>query len=161
MTAIKKIKRRGGPKPGTPSPLRGRPSPLRGRQLPHVWRSGPDPDHHRLWRKFLVARVQARYWHQAWTITWETYREIMLPYINQMGRKKDSWNLIRIDRNLPWTETNVIAAQRQTVVERKKAGHRTYLPEHELARRRAAMEKYKLKGYTGKRYHRYDDDDTK
>ena len=109
----------------------------------------------------MVARVQARYWHQEWTITWETYRTIMLPYINQMGRKKDSWNLIRIDRNLPWTETNVIAAQRKTVVERKKAGHRRYLPEHELERRRVNMEKYKLKGYTGKRYKRYDTEDTK
>jgi hypothetical protein len=78
-----------------------------------------------------------------------------------MGRRKDSWNLIRKDRNQPWTETNVVAAQRQTVVERKKAGHRSYLPPHETQRRREVMEKYKLKGYTGKRYHRYDDTDTK
>jgi len=85
----------------------------------------------------------------------------MLPYINQMGRKKASWNLIRKDRNLPWTETNVLAAQRKTVVEMKKAGHRTYLPQHELERRREAMEKYKLRGYTGKRYRRYDTEDHK
>ena len=78
-----------------------------------------------------------------------------------MGRKKDSWNLIRIDRNLPWTETNVIAAQRQQVVSQKKAGLRTYLPEHELERRRVNMEKYKQMGYTGKRYRRYDTEDTK
>jgi len=78
-----------------------------------------------------------------------------------MGRRKDSWNLIRRDRNLPWTETNVIAAQRKTVIEMKKAGHRSYLPPHETQRRREAMEKYKQRGYTGKRYHRYDTEDHK
>jgi hypothetical protein len=159
MKETKKIKRKGGPRPGTPSPLKGRPSPLRGRLYPHLWTSGPDPDHHRLWRKFLVAKNQAKYWHQEWTVSWEAYRDIMLPHINNMGRKKDSWNLVRKDRNLPWTELNVIAAQRKTVVEMKKAGHRTYLPEHELARRREAMIKYKQRGYTGKRYKRYDNND--
>ena len=153
---MNKIRKKGGPKPGTPSPLKGRPSPLRGRLLLHVWKSGPNPDHHRLWRKFLVARIQAKYWHQEWTVSWETYKDIMLPHINNMGRKKDSWNLVRKDRNLPWTETNVMAAQRKTVVSQKKAGLRTYLPEHELARRREAMEKYKQRGYKGKRYKRYD-----
>lgn len=160
MTAIKKIKRRGGPKPGTPSPLKGRPSPLRGRQLPHVWRSGPDPDHHRLWRKFLVARNQARYWQQEWSVTWEVYRDLMLPHVNNMGRKKTSWNLTRI-RAGAWSNDNVMAEQRQNILEQKKAGHRTYLPPHELERRRAAMEKYKQRGYTGKRYKRYDTEDTK
>jgi len=160
MTFIK-IKRRGGPAKGTPSPLRGRPSPLRGRLLPQVWRSGPDPDHHRLWRKFVVARNQARYWHQEWTVSWEVYRDLLLPHVNNLGRRKDAWNLIRRDRNQPWTELNVIAAQRQTVLDQKKAGHRPYLPPHERERRRVNMVKYKLKGYTGKRYKRYDDDDTK
>jgi len=153
---MNKIRKKGGPAKGTPSPLKGRPSPLRGRLYPHLWTSGPNPDHHRLWRKFLVAKNQAKYWHQEWTVSWEAYRDIMLPHINNMGRKKDSWNLVRKDRNLPWTELNVIAAQRKTVVESKKVGHRTYLPEHELARRRQVMEKYKQRGYKGKRYKRYD-----
>lgn len=153
---MNKIRKKGGPAKGTPSPLKGRPSPLRGRLYPHLWTSGPNPDHHRLWRKFLVARNQAKYWHQEWTVSWEVYRDIMLPHINNMGRKKTSWNLVRKDRTLPWTETNVIAAQRDTVVTSKKLGHRTYLPEHELARRREAMEKYKQRGYKGRRYKRYD-----
>jgi hypothetical protein len=159
MTTIKKIKRTGGPAKGTPSPLKGRPSPLRGRQFPHLWTSGPDPDHHRLWRKFLVARNQARYWRQAWSVSWETYRDLLLPHRNNLGRGRDAWNLIRRDRNLPWTEDNVIAAQRITVVSSKKAGHRTYLPPLELERRREAMIKYKQRGYTGKRYKRYDNND--
>jgi hypothetical protein len=76
-----------------------------------------------------------------------------------LGRKKHNWNLIRKDRNLPWCESNVIAAQRQTVLDQKKAGHRTYLPKHERERRRANMEKYKQRGYKGKRYKRYDSTD--
>lgn len=153
---MNKKHKKGGPAKGTPSPLKGRPSPLRGRIYPHLWTSGPDPDHHRLWRKFLLAKNQAKYWRQEWTVSWETYRDLMLPHVNNIGRGLESWNLVRKDRNLPWTELNVMVAQRKTVVEQKKAGLRTYLPEHELARRRQAMEKYKQRGYKGKRYRRYD-----
>ena len=92
-------------------------------------------------------------------MTWEHYRDTMLPHINNLGRKKHNWNLVRIDRNLPWTASNVIAAQRQTVVTSRKLGHRTYLPAHELARRREAMVKYKQRGYKGRRYRRYDNND--
>lgn len=83
----------------------------------------------------------------------------MLPHVNNLGRGLDSYNLIRKDRTLPWTEDNVIAAPRRTVVERKKAGYRTYLPPHELKRRKEAMEKYRLRGYQGRRYRRYDQKD--
>ena len=153
-----KTRKKGGPAKGTPSPLKGRPSPLRGRQFPHLWASGPDPDHHRLWRRFLLARNQARYWGQAWSVSWETYRDIMLPHVNNLGRGLDSYNLIRRDRTQPWTEANVMAAPRKTVVEQQKAGPRTYLPPHERARRKEAMAKYKQMGYKGKRYRRYDTD---
>ena len=84
----------------------------------------------------------------------------MLPHVNNMGRKKTSWNLTRI-RAGAWSNDNVMAAQRQDVLEQKKAGPRNYLPPLELARRREVMEKYKLKGYKGKRYHRYDTEDDK
>jgi hypothetical protein len=94
-------------------------------------------------------------------VSWEHYRDLLLPHINNLGRKKHNWNLIRRDRNQPWTESNVIVAQRQTVLDQKKAGHRSYLPPHERERRRANMDKYKLKGYTGKRYKRYDTEDAK
>lgn len=155
-----KIKRTGGPLPGTPSPLRGRPSPLRGRSFPKRWTSGPDPDHHRLWRGFLLARNQARYWRQAWSVTWEVYRDTLLPHKDRLGRGRDAYNLGRRDRTLPWTNDNVIAVRRSDVVTARKAGHRTYLPPHELERRREAMEQYKLRGYKGKRWRRYDDKDT-
>lgn len=153
---MNKIRKKGGPKPGTPSPLRGRPSPIKGRSFPHLWASGPDPDHHKLWRKFLVARNQARYWGQDWTVTWERYRDLLLPHINNLGRKKESRNLVRVNRLLPWSNDNVTVAERITVVSAIKAGHRTYLPKHERERRKASMEKYKQMGYKGKRYKRYD-----
>lgn len=153
---MKKKHTNGGPAKGTPSPLKGRPSPLKGRQFPHRWRSGEDPDHHKLWRGFLLARNQARYWGQEWSVTWEVYRDTLLPHKDNLGRGKDSWNLARRDRQLPWTNDNVMAAQRITVVSSKKAGRRTYLPPHELERRRATMERYKQRGYKGKRYRRYD-----
>jgi hypothetical protein len=91
-------------------------------------------------------------------VTWEHYRDTMLPHINNMGRKKTSWNLTRI-RAGAWSNDNVMAQQRQDVLEQKKAGHRTYLPAHELERRRANMAKYKQRGYTGRRYRRYDNTD--
>jgi hypothetical protein len=153
-----KTRKKGGPKKGTPSPLRGRPSPIRGRQFPHLWASGPDPDHHALWRRFLVARNQARYWHQEWTVSWETYRDLLLPHINNLGRKKDAWNLVRRDRTGTWNDSNVMASQRISMITANKSP-RPYLPPHERERRRVNMEQYKLKGYTGKRYKRYDNND--
>ena len=152
-------KKTGGPPAGTPSPLRGRPSPLRGRQFPRRWRSGPDPDHHRLWRGFLLARNQARYWGQAWSVSWEVYRDTLLPYKDNLGRGRDAYNLGRRDRTQPWTNDNVMAVRRADVVRQKKAGPRPYLPPHERERRRKAMEQYKLRGYRGKRYRRYDQED--
>lgn len=145
-----------GPLPGTPSPKKGKPSPLRGRSYPHKWRSGSDPDHHKLWRKFVVARNQARHWQQEWSVSWEVYRDLMLPHKDNLGRGKHCWNLVRRDRDLPWTNDNVMAAQRITVVTSKKKGPRTYLPPKELARRRKVMEQYKQRGYKGKRWSRYD-----
>jgi hypothetical protein len=108
-----------------------------------------------------LAKNQARYWGQAWTVTWEVYRDTLLPHIHNLGRGKDAYNIGRKDRKMPWTNDNVIAVRRSDVVTARKAGHRTYLPPHELERRRAAMEKYKLRGYTGKRYKRYDTEDEK
>ena len=91
-------------------------------------------------------------------MTWEHYRDTMLPHINNMGRRKDSWNLTRI-RAGAWSNDNVMAEQRQNVLEQKKAGPRSYLPPLELERRRANMVKYKQLGYRGKRYKRYDNND--
>lgn len=108
-----------------------------------------------------MARNQARHWHQAWSVTWETYRDTMLPHVDQMGRRPRDWNFVRRDRSRPWTTDNVMAAQRHTVTAGKKLAPRSYLPPLELARRRAAMEQYKQKGYKGKRYKRYDRDDDK
>jgi len=149
-------KKKGGPAKGTPSPLKGMPSPLKGRRYPHLWRSGSDPNHHKLWRRFLLARNQAKHWHQEWSVSWTKYRDTMLPHVDNMGRKLHNYNLVRIDRAQGWHESNVMAAQRHTVVNGQKLGKRTYLPPQELRRRRENMERYKQQGYKGKRWTRYD-----
>lgn len=94
-------------------------------------------------------------------MTWEHYRDMMLPHITNLGRRKANWNLVRINRQLPWSASNVQAAQRHTMIRGRKLGHRHYLPAHELERRRANMAKYQQQGYKGKRYSRYDTEETR
>jgi len=105
-----------GPKPGTPSPLRGRPSPLRGRTFPHLWITGTDPRTRQIRRKWLVAKNQAAYRHQEWTLTWPQYLNIINSIPGSWGRQRGAVNLARLDHRLGWHEHNVTLKNRSVVM---------------------------------------------
>ena len=111
-----KIKRTGGPLPGTPSPLRGRPSPLRGRTFPNKWAAGPDPALRPIWRKWLVAKNQARFRNEEWSLTWEQYLQMIAQTQGNWGRHKGALNLARVDHRLGWHSHNVILKNRSDVM---------------------------------------------
>ena len=121
-TDEKKSRRKnGGPTPGTPSPLRGRPSPLRGRTFPNKWASGPDPEHHRWWRRWLLAQCQARFWAQDWTLTWPEYLSVAetIPRDRQ-GRGADSLCITRRDLEKGWHADNIAVITRRQMAQRRK-----------------------------------------
>ena len=91
-----------GPKPGTPSPLRGRPSPLRGRTFPNKWAAGTDPSLRPIWRKWLVAKNQARFRMEEWSLTWEQYLQMIAQTKGNWGRHKGALNLARVDHRVGW-----------------------------------------------------------
>ena len=87
---------------------------------PNRWVMGPDPELRRLRYKFLRARVQARYWLQPWTLTWEEYLDIMQPHKGEHGRDYTAMNLARVDRSQGWHRDNVIVMSRRDIVNRPK-----------------------------------------
>lgn len=107
-----------GPKPGTPSPLRGRPSPLRGRQFPQQWITGPDPSLRPIRRKWLLAKNQAAYRGEEWSITWPQYLQLIAQTQGNWGRHKGALNLARVDHRLGWHSHNVILKDRSQVMKR-------------------------------------------
>lgn len=105
-----------GPKPGTPSPLRGRPSPLRGRSYPHLWAAGPNPALRIIWRKWLVAKNQARFRNEEWSLTWDQYRNLIQQTAGKWGRQCGCYNISRTDRRLGWHIDNVTLVQRSDIM---------------------------------------------
>ena len=107
-----------GPKPGTPSPLKGRPSPLRGRTFPHLWAAGPNPELRPIWRKWLLARNQARFRSEEWSLTWEQYLHFIKQTGGRWGRQRGCHNIARIDHRLGWHMNNVTLKSRSEVMSR-------------------------------------------
>ena len=99
----------------------GEPDRRFGRQgpRPHLWETGPDPWIRRLRYKFLRARAQARYWNQAWQLTWEQYLEIMRKQVDH-GRHMHNINLCRRDTDGAWSVANCELMPRRQVVRRQK-----------------------------------------
>jgi hypothetical protein len=92
-----------------------------GRQFPNEWASGPDLFLHALWRKFLVARNQARYWGQDWTLTWEEFCALFKGIgLDQLGNGRDCKNIARIDWQKGWESGNVELASREDLFSRPK-----------------------------------------
>ena len=85
---------------------------------PYRWITGPDPIVQRLRRRWLVAKNQAKYWHQKWQISWDQYRDLLLDHVDQLGNRADAMNLCRVDRTEGWTIGNV------TIMTQSQAGKR-------------------------------------
>ena len=75
-------------------------------------------------RKFVVARCQARYWCQPWTLTYEQYVDLfdqagVMP--RQIGTKPNSYNLLRVDTSKGWSQHNTRVHKRKKMMMRTKS----------------------------------------
>jgi len=87
---------------------------------PDRWITGTNPVHRRLRRRWLLAKNQARFWHQDWRLDWEPYRDLWLAgrrYL-RMGTGAHSLNLIRTDGDGAWELANVRIISRGTAMRR-------------------------------------------
>ena len=89
---------------------------------PDTWLTGPDPELKHLRRRWLRAKNQAKFWSQAWALTWEQYRDIWLGHIDQQGRTTENLNLVRSDTTRGWTLKNVHLMNRGEAMHRKTKG---------------------------------------
>ena len=95
---------------------------------PDLWKTGPDPQLKHLRRRWLRAKNQAKFWSQAWRLTWEQYRDIWVGHIDQLGRTTDSLNLVRRDTTRGWTTKNVHLMNRLEAMLRKTKGKKRPRP---------------------------------
>ena len=90
-----------------PHPLKGRPSPLKGRTFPHLWITGTDPLRKKMYRKFLLARCQAKYRNEKWDFTFEQWEQLLKGKEHLLGRKKGMLRINMKDPRLGWEVNNV------------------------------------------------------
>jgi len=84
---------------------------------PHLWKTGQDQKVRTCHKRFVLARNQARYWNQEWSITWEEWLAFTLPY--QIGGiKKNSLNVCRKDRTKGWHIDNIDILSRENSYKR-------------------------------------------
>lgn len=87
---------------------------------PDRWITGPDPVVHRLRRRFILARNQARFWRQKWMLSWDQYRDILLDHAENLGNSAEALNLCRVDKKEAWSIGNVNIMTRSAAGQRKK-----------------------------------------
>ena len=70
----------------------------------------------------MLAKNQAKFWSQEWALDWDTYRDILLDHAEQLGRRGDSMNLVRINTREGWTPGNVEVRERIKAMRRPTQG---------------------------------------
>lgn len=83
-------------------PQLGRPGPR-----PHLWKSGPDPDHHERYKAWLQQRNQAQFRGESWYLDFPTWCEIWGDRWPRRGRRRGDFCMTRRDRTRPWCQHNV------------------------------------------------------
>lgn len=86
----------------------------------HLWKTGQSIDLKVCRKRWLLARCQARYWNQEWSISWEEWQDITLNK-NVGGTTPNSFNVCRIDPQKGWHKDNVMIMPRNKVIERGKS----------------------------------------
>lgn len=102
------------PLKGRPSPLKGRPSPLKGRTFPNLWVTGTDPVRRKMYRKFLLARCQARYRNERWDCTFEQWEQLLKGNEHLLGRKAGMLRIKMKNPTLGWEINNMCLATQKT-----------------------------------------------
>jgi hypothetical protein len=95
---------------------------------PHVWITGPDPEVKRLRVRFNRMRAQAKFWRQAWTISWEDYLDLYKTAPGEWERDMSALNLARIDTRKGWHIWNVKMMTRAEAMRRPTKGKKRKRP---------------------------------
>lgn len=84
----------------------------KGKLRPHTWRTGPDPLLHEMYHPWQMAKAQAKFRDEEFTLTFEEYAELWRPHWHQRGRKINEYCMTRHDITKGWTRENAWVVER-------------------------------------------------
>ena len=90
-------------------------------------RFGNDINKIKMYRKYTIARCQAKYWNQPFDLTFKQYYNAYQKAgltANDTGRKADSLNIARINTKLGWNVKNICFKKRTNVHYSNQEGSR-------------------------------------
>ena len=82
------------------------------KQQPHLWKTGPDPRTHWMYRVYIQARNQCNFRHEEWDFTFENWKEKWGDKFEQRGRESTSFAMTRKDKLFPWSVDNTFIGTR-------------------------------------------------
>ena len=73
---------------------------------PHVWICGPDEYKHQMYTPWMMARAQANFRKEGWSMTFDEYYDLWEKEWPNRGRGGDDMCMTRLDPSEPWTRDN-------------------------------------------------------
>jgi hypothetical protein len=92
----------------------------RGLKRPHVWYTGPDEYKHSMYQPWLMAKAQAAYRGEEWTLDFEDYYNAWNGLWDQRGRTTDGLCMTRKDYSDAWTKDNIEIITRKEHFQRQR-----------------------------------------
>ena len=77
---------------------------------PAMWKTGTDPQRHAQYRAWMLKKTQARYRHEAWSLSFEDFEQLWSGRWFMRGR--DGLWLTRVDNTRAWSKANCRLATR-------------------------------------------------
>lgn len=115
---------------GQPSPFKGKSSPLKGikrgpngtkgmrkpwleGEKPNRWKTGPNPELHRMYSPWLKSKAQAQFRAEDWLLTFDDFAELWGDKWDLRGRDGEDLCMTRTDPEKPWQHNNCEIVTRQ------------------------------------------------
>lgn len=95
----------------------------RGVLRPHRWITGPDPILHDMYHPWQMAKAQAKFRGEEFTLTFDEYAELWQPHWHKRGRRIHEFCMTRHDESLGWTKENAWVVIREVHMKRHNANN--------------------------------------
>jgi|MesohylFT_1024984.scaffolds.fasta_scaffold67921_3 hypothetical protein len=98
----------------------------RGVERPHVWIIGSDAGKfkHDMYHPWQLAKAQANFRHEDWTLEFEDYYQLWKDHWHNRGRSSENMCMTRNDIEGPWSADNVYLIQRKLHLQQKNQERR-------------------------------------
>ena len=80
---------------------------------PHLWVTGPDPERHARYLKYLQQKNQASWRGETWSLTFDQWLALWGDRWERRGRQRGDYCMSRIDWAGPWDQHNAVVITRE------------------------------------------------